>query len=374
MYPFQGHLMAGVGRVKTGKSGGGGVVGPPVPSFFSRYNEDLEIAIRRSIAPVNDSGDGISDLYTMMLYHLGWANEGGELLEERVSAGKALRPTLCLFSCEAYSGAWEQAMPAAVALELVHNFSLIHDDIQDGDTERRHRSTLWVLWGQPQAITAGNAMRSLADMSTLRGAGLPEQKVLRASSLLTQAYLDMIRGQCMDLSFEGRLDIRLEDYLVMIACKTGALIRCGMEMGALIGTDDEDSVHHFAQMGAYLGRAFQIRDDHLGIWGDEVNTGKSVGNDIRRKKKSFPIVFALEAAEGPALKRLMEVYSSDEVDERDVDDVLDVLAELNAEEYSMSDTQRAAGLALGHAREAGLSPWAMQELEQMAEFLVERQS
>ena len=366
--------MAGAGRVKTGKSGTEGVVGPSVPLFFSRYNEDLEIAIRRSIAPVNDSGDDASDLCTMMLYHLGWANEEGELLEERVSAGKALRPTLCLFSCEAYSGAWEQAMPAAVALELVHNFSLIHDDIQDGDTERRHRRTLWVLWGQPQAITAGNAMRSLADMSALRGAGLPEQKVLRASSLLTQAYLDMIRGQCMDLSFEGRLDIRLEDYLGMIACKTGALIRCGMEMGALIGTDDEDSVHHFAQMGTYLGRAFQIRDDHLGIWGDEINTGKSVGNDIRRKKKSFPIVFALGTAEGPALKRLTEVYNSDEVDERDVDDVLDVLAELNAEEYSMSDTRRAAGLALGHAREAGLSPWAMRELEQMAEFLVERQS
>ena len=130
------------------------------------------------------------------------------MLEERISAGKALRPTLCLFSCEAYSGSWEQAMPAAVALELVHNFSLIHDDIQDGDTERRHRPTLWALWGQPQAITAGNAMRSLADASTLWGAGLPEHKVLRASSLLTRACLDMIRGQCMDLSFEGRLDIR----------------------------------------------------------------------------------------------------------------------------------------------------------------------
>ncbi len=366
--------MAGAGRVKTGESGMGGVVGPSLPSFFSRYNEELENALRRAISPVNDSGDSASDLYTMMLYHMGWANEEGSLLDERVSAGKALRPALCLFSCEAHSGAWDQAMPAAVALELVHNFSLIHDDIQDGDTERRHRSTLWVLWGQPQAITAGNAMRSLADVSALSGAGLPERKVLRASWLLTQAYSDMIRGQCMDLSFEGRLDIGLEDYLGMIACKTGALIKCGMEMGALIGADDEDSVHHFARIGAYLGRAFQIRDDHLGIWGDEGATGKSVGNDIRRKKKSFPIVFALEAAEGPSLKRLTEVYSSEEVDERDVDDVLDVLAELNAAEYSTSDTQRAAGLALGHARDADMSPWALQELEHMAAFLVERQS
>lgn len=366
--------MAGAGRVKTGETKLGGSAGPSVPSFFSRYNEGLDSALRRAVSPVNDRGDTASDLYTMMLYHMGWANEQGDLLEERISAGKALRPTLCLFSCEAYSGSWEQAMPAAVALELVHNFSLIHDDIQDGDTERRHRPTLWALWGQPQAITAGNAMRSLADASALWGAGLPERKALRASWLLTQAYLDMIRGQCMDLSFEGRLDIKLEDYLGMIACKTGALIRCGMEMGSLIGTDDEDSVHHFARIGAYLGRAFQIRDDHLGIWGDEVNTGKSVGNDIRRKKKSFPIVFALEAAEGAARKRLTEVYSGEEVDERDVGDVLDVLAELNVEEYSTSDTERATELALGHAREANLSPWAMQELEQMAEFLVERQS
>ena len=366
--------MAGVGRVKTVESVSGGIAGPSVPSFFSRYKEGLENAVRRSVTPVNGAGDSPSDLYPMMLYHMGWADEEGNLLEERIAEGKALRPTLCLFSCEAHSGAWEQAMPAAAALELVHNFSLIHDDIQDGDTERRHRSTLWVLWGQPQAITAGNAMRSLADRSALCGAGLPRQKVLRASGLLTQAYLDMIRGQCMDLSFEGRLDIRLDDYLGMIACKTGSLIRCGMEMGALIGTDDEGSVSHFAKIGAYLGRAFQIRDDHLGIWGDEINTGKPVGNDIRRKKKSFPIVFALEAAEGSARKRLTEVYSSEEVDERDVDDVLDVLAELNAAEYSMSDTQRATGLALGHAREAGLSPWALQELEQMATFLVERQS
>ena len=126
-------------------------------------------------------------------------------------------------------------------------------------------------------------------------------------------------------------------------------------MGSLIGTDDEDSVHHFSRIGAYLGRAFQIRDDHLGIWGDEANTGKSVGNDIRRKKKSFPIVFALEAAEGAARKRLTEVYSSEEVVERDVGDVLDVLAELNVEEYSTSDTERATELALGHAREANLS-------------------
>ena len=152
-----------------------------------------------------------------------WAGKTkrGDSLTNLASQGKALRPTLCLFSCEALTDDWYRALPAAAALEFIHNFSLIHDDIQDGDMERRHQPTVWALWGQQQALVAGNVMRSLADVATLRitERGVGADKALRASSLLTWAYLDMTRGQCLDLAFEGRLDITLQDYIAMISTR-----------------------------------------------------------------------------------------------------------------------------------------------------------
>ena len=203
----------------------------------------------------SEEDDSAAALYHMLQYHLGWADERGALLGVPVSQGKALRPTLCLFSCEALSGDWTSSLPVAAALEFIHNFSLIHDDIQDGDVERRHRATVWALQGQPQALVAGNAMRSLADITALglTGRGVPGDTALQASTLLSRGYLDMIKGQCLDLAFEGSLDIRLEDYLTMISCKTGALIRCGMEMGALIASDEEASVRAFAAVAAFWG-------------------------------------------------------------------------------------------------------------------------
>ena len=267
--------------------------GPPLPAMFARYKGGLEAELRAALAlPQQTSGQGDQrvSLYRMLQYHMGWADEEGEVLEVPISQGKALRPTLCSFACEALSDNWTAALPATAALEFIHNFSLIHDDIQDGDLERRHRPTVWAIWGQPQALVAGNAMRSIANITALRltERGVPEDKALRTSFLLTEGYRDMTEGQCLDLAFEDSLNIGLKDYLTMISSKTGALIRCGMEMGALIGSDDEGSIQGFARCGGFLGLTFQIRDDVLGIWGEEASIGKAVGNDIRRKKKIFP--------------------------------------------------------------------------------------
>jgi len=312
----------------------------------------------------------------MLEYHMGWVDERGELPLAPVSRGKALRPTLCLFACEALSGEWVPGLPAAVALELIHNFSLIHDDIQDGDLERRHRPTVWALWGQAQAIVAGNAMRALADRTALEltRRGVKSQTAFRVSCLLTRGYLEMTSGQCMDLAFEGRLDIRLEDYLEMISRKTGALIRCAVEMGAMVGCDDERTVGTLAHCGSTLGLAFQIKDDILGIWGDEDATGKSVGNDIRRKKKSFPVVYALETANGAARKLLVDIYNKVSLDDRDVEEVLGVLEELDVLGYAGRVTQRQAALALEEARRIPLPPWALAETEGLVQFLVQRES
>ena len=324
--------------------------------------------------PDGTQGDLAASLYRMLDFHMGWADELGEPLAAPVSQGKALRPTLCLFSCHALSGDWARALPVAASLEIIHNFSLIHDDIQDGDLERRHQPTVWALWGQPQALVAGNAMRSVADKVAL---GLmercvPQDRALKASVLLTRGYLEMTKGQCLDLAFESSVDIGLDDYLSMISRKTGALIRCGMEAGALIGSDEEAYVSAFARCGGSLGLAFQVRDDVLGIWGEGTATGKGVGNDIRRKKKSFPIVYALEASQGVARQRLVDAYGKTTMEDGDVDDVLAVLEELKAHQRAEEVTREHANLALQELRRVPLPSWAYQELEELVDFITAR--
>ena len=187
-------------------------------------------------------GCGDSGLYTMLQYHLGWVDQSGDRASSDAFKGKSVRPILCLFACDALSGDLERASPAAAALELIHNFSLIHDDIQDRDQERRHQPTVWCLWGVPKAITAGNALQCVGDLALLDTAtvgggphgALPEI-VLKVSQLLTSSYLEMIQGQCMDLAFEGRSVVTTDEYLDMIAGKTGALIRSGLEIGGVVG-------------------------------------------------------------------------------------------------------------------------------------------
>ncbi len=348
----------------------------PLPAVFSRYKDGLEEELKAAVSSSTTKDEESQVLlYRMLQYQMGWLDQFGEPVLDLSARGKALRPTLCLFACEALSGQWVNALPAAAALEFVHNFSLIHDDIQDGDLERRHQPTVWALWGQPHALLAGNAMRSIADSTALVlvGHGVSEGKALQASYLLTRGYLDMTQGQCLDIAFEGTLDISQNDYLTMISCKTGALIKCGMEMGALLGSDEEDLMSAFACCGANLGLAFQIRDDILGIWGDEAATGKSVGNDIRRKKKSFPIVYALEVAGEDARRKLERAYGKDILDDSDVEDVLNVLADLDVPYHAQELARREAGLALQAMEQVPLLPWARHELEDLVEFLSERE-
>ena len=348
------------------------------PAMFARYRDGLERELRAAVMTVAEQrlqGEAGEQLYSMLCYHMGWADEKGNLLAHPISQGKGLRPTLCLFTCEALTGDWARALPAAAALELVHNFSLIHDDIQDGDLERHHRATVWALWGQSQGIVAGNAMRCLADMLTpaLAERGVASEKALRASERLTDGYLDMTRGQCLDLSFEGSLDICLDDYLGMVSSKTAALLRCAMEIGALVASDNEELTRACARCGAYLGLAFQIRDDILGIWGEESETGKAVGNDIRRKKKSFPIVYALAVAESGKRQKLLSLYEKQGLDDGDVDEVLALLSDLGVAGFAHEMTCEKAGLALNEMRSVPLPSWAWAELEELVDFISKRQ-
>ena len=320
------------------------------------------------------STDGVG-LYLLLKYHMGWVDQWGNQARSAISQGKALRPTLCLFACHALSQDFTRAVPAAAALELIHNFSLIHDDIQDQDRERRHQPTVWHLWGMPKALVAGNAMQSAGDLALLNTAqedALPEVTI-KISQLLTDNYLEMIEGQCLDLAFEAETVITIDEYLRMISRKTGALIRSGLEIGALVATDDAAVFRSFSRFGSCLGRAFQIRDDFLGIWGDISATGKATGNDIRRRKKSFPVVFALNQASGQSRHDLMEIYGRQELREDDVPRVLAVLDDVGAQEHSQRIIEVSAGDALDALEEIPLPSWAMEEAEDLVGFLAGRE-
>ncbi|MBI4297338.1 MAG: polyprenyl synthetase family protein [Chloroflexi bacterium] len=337
-----------------------------LPMAFLRYRSCIERELREILAPED------IPCRQLLHYHLGWMDEHGN--PGPGFGGKALRPTLCLLACQAVGGDMEQALPAAAALELAHNFSLVHDDIQDGDSQRRHRPTLWYLWGKAQALNAGNALRILAGraLERLEGQGVPIPKRLQASRLLDRSILEMIEGQYLDLSYESRLDIATQAYLEMVERKTAALIGCSLHLGALLGGGDGTTAEAFCNAGRKLGLAFQIRDDILGIWGREESTGKPLGGDLRRRKKSYPVVLALEKATGTARDELLSLYASGSpLEETEIGCVLQLLEELRVREQAQ-DKARAlkeeALIALGGQL---CPPWDA-ELQDMATFLVER--
>lgn len=332
-----------------------------LPQAFHRYRGEIATELASVL------GSNSSALYHMMRYHLGWVDEEGH--PRKGEGGKLVRPTLCLLSCEAVGGQWRVALPAAAAVELLHNFSLIHDDIEDADEERRHRATLWRLWGEAQAINAGDAMHALAGLAMLRleGRGASPGRVIRAARILDEACLELCQGQYLDISYESRFDVNLDAYLDMIDRKTAALIGCSFELGALLGTEDESLVQRFRRLGRKLGLAYQIQDDILGIWGD------SSPSDIRRKKKTLPVLYALKEAGGKEREGLLSIYGKGAVDAEDVDKVIQILEHLGAREYCQEKAKDYYREALVELDGAELSPKAKEELREVTTFLVERE-
>jgi len=334
--------------------------------MFQRYRANISRSLRDRLSQQH------SDVYDMLRYYMGWVDENGRPHE--AMEGKALRPTLCLFACEAVGGALEMAMPSAVALEFIHTFSLIHDDIQDRDEIRHNRKTLWAVWGDPKALVAGNVLRVVADecLHQLLDSGLDYDRALAAGMLLTEAYLEMIEGQYLDLQFEGRHDISMSDYLNMISRKTGALIRCSLNLGAVVGAQEQGVGDAFKESGRAMGYVFQIIDDVLGVWGDEETTGKPVGADIRRKKNSYPVVYTMGRANDKDQKMLNEIYEKDELDDSDVDSVLAVMDRLDVKNQAQQEAEKYANVALESLAPVELSREARQEVEDLAHFLLVR--
>jgi geranylgeranyl diphosphate synthase, type I len=248
----------------------------------------IETELKRAVLLAND--DRTTDLHHMLSYHLGWEGEGAGA-EAR---GKRIRPLLLLLTCLAAGGNWEKALPASAAVELVHNFSLIHDDIQDNSPLRRGRTTLWKHWGIAQAINAGDAMFTLAHLSLLRlDEYLQSAVVIKAAEILQQACLQLTQGQYLDLEYETREDLTISDYWPMVKAKTAILIATCTELGALISGANEVHCSEFRRFGLSLGLAFQVQDDILGIWGDGMLTGKSIHSDLISGKKSLPVLYGI---------------------------------------------------------------------------------
>ncbi|MEA2642562.1 MAG: geranylgeranyl diphosphate synthase, type [Chloroflexota bacterium] len=270
---------------------------------------EFSAAVDRATEALIPSLPDMQGLYGMLRYHLGWVDRS--LAPNLVPAGKKLRPTLCLLVAEAVCGDWRRALPAATAVELIHNFSLVHDDIQDRSPLRHFRETLWVWQGEAQAINAGDALLVIAEQAlTDTEPRLPAEVALTALRTLNRACLGLCEGQYLDMRFEHELSITLEEYMAMIGRKTARLFQCAAELGAYCAGADPALQARAAALGEALGMAFQVADDLLGTWAPESESGKPP-LDVQTRKKNLPAVLGLHAPPSPASDRLRTLYSLD---------------------------------------------------------------
>jgi geranylgeranyl diphosphate synthase, type I len=301
-------------------------------------------------------------------YHLGWCDTDGRPVA--AGGGKAVRPALALLSAEAAGAPVEVGLPGAVAVELVHNFSLLHDDLMDGDIERRHRRTVWAIWGAPAAILTGDAMLALAQ-EVLLEADSPHAAA--AARLLAATTRELIRGQVEDLSFERRTDVTLAECLDMAGGKTGSLLSASAAIGAVLAGAPQDTVGALRVFGAQVGLAFQLVDDVLGIWGDPAVTGKPVFSDLRSRKKSLPVSYALAADPGGELAGWLDDGDADP-EETGLRRVADLIEAAGGREWALAEARRRMALAEGALDTVDIPEVPRTELVALGRFLVDRQS
>jgi geranylgeranyl diphosphate synthase type I len=311
--------------------------------YRERLNATLEASIQAArgatpqtpvVAPLLDA------FYGQIEYHFGWRD--ANLRPTRAQPGKLLRPALLLAACglaAAHAGAGQdeanevvtRAIPAAIAVELAHNFSLIHDDIEDGDEARHHRATLWKVWGEAHAINTGDGVFAMARLELLRliEYGVVPALVVELAELLDRTCLALCEGQYLDMAFERSQEITAEMYLAMIGRKTAA------QMGGRLGAQDDPALaERLRDFGSALGMAFQVRDDLLGIW-EAADLGKSAAGDVRRKKMTLPVLLALDSATPADRETLLRVYTSaGQASEQEIEAVLAIFERVSAREHA----------------------------------------
>ena len=321
-----------------------------------------EHTLIKAVQTANAAGQ--EALFRMITYHLGWEGQGSG----PKAIGKRVRSTLLLLICAAAGGDWSLALPAAASVELLHNFSLIHDDIQDKSELRRGRRTLWAMHGAAQAINAGDAMFSLAHLS-LTGLAMTTDvnKYAEAAKMLSQTSLRLTQGQYLDLAYESMQDLKLDQYWPMAWAKTGVLIRTCTQLGLLVAGVTGRQAKAFTTFGEKIGLAYQVHDDLLGIWGDPAEMGKSAHSDLLSGKKSLPVLFALQK-QGPFAER----WVNGGIPENEVAELAQLLEAEGARDYTRDEAERLINDALKALESAKPEPETGAALAELAEELGRR--
>ncbi len=330
------------------------------PAVLARASEIVQPALRKAVAGLDPH------LRTPAEYHFGWVEPDGTPVSG--GSGKGVRPALAVLGAEAVGGTAQDAVPGAVALELIHNFSLVHDDIMDGDRTRRHRRTVWDVYGVGDAIVIGDALHTLAFEVLLDEAGPLHIAAARRLGLATSA---MIAGQAQDSALDRRMDVELADCLEMEANKTGALLAQSVAIGAVLGGADEETAGCLERYGTELGLSFQAVDDILGIWGDPAKTGKPAGSDLRERKKSMPVAMALEAG-GPLAGQLHQAFAGEPTDQV-IDTLAAALEGAGVRDQVAALARARLAVAVAALDECPLAAGPRAELEELARFVVERE-
>jgi geranylgeranyl diphosphate synthase type I len=332
-----------------------------VPDALARVREAVHPAMVAAVERLNP------ELGRIAAYHLGWCDEHGA--PSARAGGKGVRPALAVLSAEAAGADAAAGVPGAVAVELVHNFSLLHDDVIDGDRERRHRPTVWALYGVGPAVLVGDALLTLGHQVLLEHGPTGAA----ASTELSDAVAAMIGGQADDMAFEGRSDVTSDECLGMVAGKTGALLSCAAAIGSVLVGAPATVVAALRSYGAHLGVAFQAVDDILGIWGDPERTGKPRGNDLSTRKKSLPVVFALDADDRDRAGELRRLLLNGPLDAGAVSRATELVEACGARQATEALAREHLDVACRALEGPGLAATACAELADLARFVVERE-
>jgi geranylgeranyl diphosphate synthase type I len=302
----------------------------------------------------------------MLSYAMGWEGPGAG----PETRGKRIRPMLVLLTTAAAGGQWQVSIPAAAAVELIHNFSLIHDDIEDQSEHRRGRPTIWKQWSIAHATNAGDALFALAHLELLRLAdSLPCSVVVKAAQLLNHTSLHLTQGQYLDLAYEQRQDLTEADYWPMIAGKTSALLAACTELGALAALASDETLEAYRQFGVSLGLAFQVQDDYLGIWGDSALTGKSNASDLVTGKKTLPVLYGL-SKKGAFYQR----WFQGSISPAEAPSIASLLAEEGAKDFTLQQVDRLTNQAIAALTAAQPQGDAATALVELSNLLLHRKS
>jgi len=327
----------------------------------------IEEELQRQVSRLDEPHTQL--FHEMLAYHMGWIGEGAG----PEATGKRIRPlmvTLTVAACNGKNGdIWLRATPAASAVELVHNFSLVHDDIQDNSEKRRGRTTVWKKWGMPMGINVGDALFVMSNQAIMDlREHFPAEKVTRAATVLHNTCLDLTRGQFLDMSYEQSNALGLEDYWLMVAGKTAALLSACCHIGSILGGADDSAQDAYRSFGHALGMAFQVQDDILGIWGDEIITGKSAVSDLLEGKKSLPVLHALSTG-----GKFSERWEKGPIRPDEVEELAQLLASEGSYEYTHGMSRQLTTLALDSLREADPKGVAGEALMELANKLINRE-